>query len=166
MLFAGCVSVWDTLRDTAPQTMLSQNDRVRAGFAEVIALEDGFKAIPPPKEFIVDLIPSINRVRMMSTDGVVGLGAVLARRPHGVVSLCFFVGLGAVLVRCPHGVVSLCFFVGLGAVLVRCPHGVVSLRFSSASLLAGISLGCFRSLSFSFDGRMLVVIFRTNSLCQ
>ena len=126
MLFAGCVSVWDTLRDTAPQTMLSQNDRVRAGFAEVIALEDGFKAIPPPKEFIVDLIPSINRVRMMSTDGVVGLGAVL----------------------------------------VRCPHGVVSLRFSSASLLAGISLGCFRSLSFSFDGRMLVVIFRTNSLCQ
>lgn len=153
MLFAGCVSVWDTLRDTAPQTMLSQNDRVRAGFAEVIALEDGFKAIPPPKEFIVDLIPSINRVRMMSTD-FVGLGAGVGA------------GLGAVLVRRPHGVVSLRFFVGLGAVLVRCPHGVVSLHFSSASVLAGISLGCFRSLSFSFDGRMLVVIFRTNSLCQ
>ena len=125
MLFAGCVSVWDTLRDTAPQTMLSQNDRLRARFAVVIAVEDDFEEILPPKEAIVDLIPSINRVRMMST-GVVGLGEVL----------------------------------------VRCPHGFTSLSFSSASILAGISLCCFRSLPSSFDGRMLVVIFRTNSLCQ
>ena len=125
MLFAGCVSVWDTLRDTAPQTMLSQNDRLRARFAEDIAVEDDFEEILPPKEAIVDLIPSINRVRMMSTD-----------------------------------------VVGLAAVLVRCPHGFTSLSFSSASNLAGISLCCFRSLPSSFDGRMLVVIFRTNSLCQ
>lgn len=106
--------------------MLSQNDRLRAEFAVVIAVEDDFEEIPPPKEFIVDLIPSINRVRMMSTD-----------------------------------------VVGLGAVLVRCPRGVVSLRFSSVSILSGISLCCcFLSLPSSFDGRILVVIFRTNSLCQ